>query len=93
MKALTAIVLALTTALASHAALLEFNLSPEGTDVAIGLSPENTVPPATNSMGSGDALGDGIIYDTETGILMLNIGYGESAGFTNLTGAVTLHFG
>ncbi len=77
------------TAMAAQAAVMQFDLSPEGTDIAVGLSPLNEVPAVTNSVGSGGELGEGIYYDTDAGILMLNIGYGAAAGFTNLTGAVT----
>jgi len=88
MKTTLGIIMA--TALASQAAVLQFDLSPDGTDVDVGLSPSNAVPAVTNSMGSGNELmGDGIFYDTDAGLLMLSIGYGSAGGFTNnLTGGV-----
>ncbi|MCU0771872.1 MAG: CHRD domain-containing protein [Verrucomicrobia bacterium] len=81
----------LASAAACQALVLEFDLSPEGTDQALGLSPSNAVPAVTNSIGAGNELGEGIYLDTDTGILMMNFGYGSAGGFTNnLTGAVTL---
>jgi len=85
--------LILFTAWSAHAAIVDFNLSPPGTDSAVGLSPLNEVPPATNSVGSGGELPPGIFLDTVTRQLGFAIGYGSSAGFTNLTGAATaMHF-
>lgn len=90
MKIIKSIPFLIATAVAAQAAVVEFDLSPTGTDAAVGLSPLNVVPAVTNSVGTGDELGEGITYDTELGLLMLNIGYGAAAGFTNLTGAATL---
>jgi len=82
------IIVFMASALATQAALVEFDLSPPGTDAADGLSPLNEVPAATNSTGSGGELvGDGIVYDTDTGMLSLAIGYGSALQFENLTGA------
>lgn len=78
------------TALAAQAAVLEFDISPPGSDAAVGLSPLNEVPAVTNSMGSGgELIGYGVFYDTDAGLLMLSLGYGQAAMFTNLTGEVT----
>jgi hypothetical protein len=76
-------------ALSSQAALIQFQLSPPGTDQAVGLSPSNQVPVVTNSTGSGDAISGGIVFDTTTLTLHLDIGYGSAAGFSNLTGVPT----
>lgn len=73
----------------THAATLDFNLSPPGTDNAVGMSPQNEVPPATNSIGSGNEIGPGITFDTQTLQLNLAIGYGSAFGFDNLTGPIT----
>jgi hypothetical protein len=79
-------------ALSSHAALVQFNLSPHGTDVAVGLSPSNQVPAVTNSTGSGDAISGGIVLDTDTLVFGFAIGYGSAAGFTDLSGApIAMH--
>ena len=72
-------------ALSSHAALIHFQLSPPGADQAVGLSPSNQVPLVTNSIGSGDAISGGIVFDSTTLTLYLDIGYGSAAGFSNLT--------
>ncbi|TAK93444.1 MAG: CHRD domain-containing protein, partial [Verrucomicrobia bacterium] len=85
--------LCLFTALTSVAAIVDFNLSPPGTDKAVGVSPLNEVPPATNSVGSGGELPPGIFLDTNTRQLGFAIGYGSSAGFTDMTGPATaMHF-
>jgi CHRD domain-containing protein len=78
--------LLLMATLSSQAALIHFDLSPPGTDVAVGLSPSNQVPVVTNSTGSGNTISAGIILDTDTSILQVAIGYGSAAGFTDLTG-------
>jgi hypothetical protein len=79
--------LALFSAVVStNAAITYFDLSPAGTDVAVGLSPSNQVPAVTNSTGSGDAISGGIAFDSDTHVLQVAIGYGSAAGFTDLTG-------
>ena len=72
-------------AVIAQAEIIQFNLSPAGTDAAVGLSPLNEVPAATNSTGSGNEISAGISFDTDTSILTLALGYGSAAGFTNLT--------
>lgn len=93
MKILPVFALALGLATA-QAAVVDFDLSPAGTDNAVGLSPSNEVPPATLSTGSGNEIGSGITLDTDTlqsNMLQLDlsIGYGSAFGFTDLTGPVT----
>src|SRR5688572_33335715 len=85
--------LILFAACSAHAAIVDFSLSPPGTDSAAGLSPLNEVPAVTTSTGSGGELSPGIFLDTVTGQLGFAIGYGSSAGFTDLTGPATaMHF-
>jgi hypothetical protein len=79
----------LSAALSSQAAIVYFDLSPAGTEAALGLSPSNQVPPAANSTGSGNAISGGIALDTASDVLQVAIGYGSAAGFTDLTGAAT----
>src|SRR5436190_7470367 len=80
------------TACLSHAAIWKFDLSPPGTDRAVGMSPSNEVPVVTNSAGSGNEIGNGITFDTSTLTLSLSIGYGSAYGFSNLTGpAILMH--
>ena len=69
------------------AAIVEFDLSPAGTDDAVGLRPANEVPAVVSSTGSGNAISGGIFFDTETSTLTFALGYGAAAGFTNLSGA------
>ena len=73
----------------SQAAPVDFDLSPPGTDSAVGLSPTNEVPAVTNSTGSGGEISGGITFDPTNGVLNLAVGYGSAAGFSNLTGAAT----
>src|ERR1051325_6528169 len=73
-------------------AIVNFDLSPAGTDSGIGLSPLNETPPATNSLGSGNEIGTGITFDTDTLTLNLSLAYGSAFGFSNLTGpAIAAH--
>src|SRR5438094_3205807 len=86
------LVLLVAATLSAQAAQIRFALSPPGTDAAVGLSPSNEVPIVTNSTGSGNIVGPGIVFDTDTSILHLSIGYGSDAGFTDLTGVpVAMH--
>jgi hypothetical protein len=76
----------------AQAAILKFDLSPPGSDSAVGLSPLNETPPVTNSLGSGNEIGTGITFDTDTLTLNLSLGYGTAFGFTDLTGpAIAAH--
>ena len=70
-------------------AVILFELSPAGTDNAVGLSPLNEVPAVLNSTGSGNTNGAGITFDTGTLTLNLSLGYGSALGFSDLTGAAT----
>jgi hypothetical protein len=79
----------LSSAALCQAALIPMGLSPAGSDAGTGLSPANVVPAVTNSTGSGGAISGGLVFDTDTSMLMLTIGYGSAAGFTDLTGAAT----
>jgi hypothetical protein len=72
-------------ALSTHAAQIQFALSPAGTDNAVGLSPLNEVPAVTNSTGSGNTISGGIVFNTDTSILHVEVGYGSAAGFSDLT--------
>jgi hypothetical protein len=74
----------------SPAAVVQFDLSPPGTDVAVGLSPSNEVPAAVGSTGSGNETLTGVSLDTASSRLTFNIGYGSAFGFTDLTGPATL---
>jgi len=73
----------------SPAALIPLGLSPAGTDAATGLSPSNEVPPVVNSAGSGGPISGGLLFDSDTRTLVLTVGYGAAAGFTDLTGPAT----
>jgi hypothetical protein len=86
--AATTLAMFLTASLA-QAEIIEFDLSPAGSSAAVGLSPANEVPPVLASTGSGNEISGGITFDTTTSTLSFAMGYGSSAGFTNLTGVPT----
>ena len=83
------LVLLVAATLSTQAAQIQFALSPPGTDAAVGLSSSNEVPVVTNSTGSGNTIAGGIVFDTDTSTLNVNVGYGSAAGFTDLTGEAT----
>src|SRR5205823_2500293 len=89
MKKHLCILALLSAALASQASVITLQLSPAGTGQALGLSPANVVPAVSNSFGSGNTISGGITLDTTTSNLTFVIGYGSSAGFTDLTGPAT----
>lgn len=86
MKKIHILAILLGTVLSSPAGLVYFDLSPPGSDAAVGLSPSNEVPAVTNSTGSGDGISGGVVFDTNTLVLQVAIGYGSAAGFADLTG-------
>lgn len=71
------------------ATIIDFDLSPAGTSAAVGLSPANEAPVPASGTGSGNSISGGITFDTTTSKLTFAIGYGSSAGFTDLTGPAT----
>lgn len=84
------ILLAFASTLAfSGATILEFDLSPAGSDNAVGLRPANEVPAVLTSTGSGNSISGGFTFDTANSTLTFAVGYGTAAGFTNLSGAAT----
>ena len=83
------LLLMLAGTMVCHANLVPFALSPAGSSAAVGLSPQNVVPAVTNSTGSGGPISGGIVFDTATFKLHFAVGYGLSAGFSNLTGPAT----
>lgn len=54
-----------------------------------GLLPGN-ISPATNSNGSGDIGSTGIVFDTDTNTLNIDVEWGSENGYSDLTGEVTL---
>jgi len=85
MRAQLLSVLFLTVACFGRADIVEFDLSPPGSGVGIGLHPENEIIPGFSN-GSGNEIGSGIFLDTGTRMLTLNFAYGSAFGFTDLTG-------
>lgn len=77
--------LLLISAICGRAAIVEFDLSPPGTDSGIGLHRLNEVIPGASN-GSGNEIGAGIFFDTGTRLLTLNLAYGSAFGFSDLTG-------
>jgi hypothetical protein len=80
----------LFTASLVQAEIIEFDLSPAGSDTAVGLSPANEVSLPVPSTGSGNEISGGITFDTSNSTLSFSIGYGSSTGFTDLTGIPTV---
>ncbi len=70
----------------ARADLIEFVLTGNG---GMGLLPENVTPP-TDSMGSGGIGASGIIFDTETSNLHVEVRWGSEYGYGDLTGPVTM---
>ncbi len=64
----------------AQASIIQFNLI--GT-AGSGLLTGNE--PAVSSGGSGGEIGAGITFDNATNLLSLNVGWGSSQGFTNLS--------
>ena len=89
MKKHIAVIMSLALGVAAQAKTVQFDLSPAGTDAAIGLSPLNEVPARTNSTGSGGEISAGISYNTDTAVMTLALGLGSVAGFTDLTAPAT----
>src|SRR5947209_12950918 len=88
----SAFVLLLISVLSSQAAIVQFHLSPAGTDTAVGLSPSNQVPRANGSRGSGNEISGGIVFDTDSSKLAIAVGFGSAAGFSDLSGpAIAMH--
>jgi CHRD domain len=87
MKKIFAILL--SSAAICQASLIPMGISPSGTDAAIGLNPSNEVPAVSNSTGSGGSISGGLVFDTDSSSLMVTVGYGSAAGFTDLTGPAT----
>ena len=79
MKAILTAVVSLAFALQSNAALFNFDL--QGI-AGFGLLPGNE-PIATG--GTGGEIGAGVFYDNVAKLLTVNIGWGSSQGFTDLT--------
>lgn len=76
--------LLLASCLPGNAAILEFHLSPAGTDVATGLSPLNEVPPPFVSDASGTESPGSVYFDTEASTLSFAFAYDHLS--TPLTG-------
>jgi len=51
---------------------------------------DNENPSAVSTSATGGEVGAGISYDDVSNILTVNVGWGSGAGFTNLSGAVTV---
>jgi len=81
--------LLLSTVVLTQAAVYRFDLSPPGTDVAVGLSSSNEPAGITNSSGSGNEISGGISFNTSNSTLTFAIGFGSAAGFTDLSAPAT----
>ncbi len=84
-KIITSSMAALALATSAHAATIPFDLSGAG---GIGLRGSNEVPAVVGG-GSGGEVGAGITFNDVTLLLTLNLAWGATNGFTNLTGNAT----
>ena len=85
-KLITSLVAAFALASSAHAAAITFDLQGRS---GIGMRFNNENPASASGSGTGGKILSGIIYDTVSKILTLNVGWGSGKGFTDLTGAVT----
>jgi len=79
----------LVAGLTVNATVIEFHLSPSGTDTAEGLSPLNVVPQAAGSVAGGAELPGSLYFDTDNSTLTIGLGYGEMFGYGNLSTPLT----
>jgi len=84
-----AAILLLSTVALTQAAVYRIDLSPPGTDVAVGLSSSNEPAGITNSSGSGSVISGGISFNTSNSTLSFAIGFGSAAGFADLSAPAT----
>ncbi len=86
MKLLSTLIIAAALAPAiSHATVFNFDLLGKG---GAGLIAGNENISVTGTPGTGGEIGSGITFDDVTNILSINIGWGTTNGFTNLTSDV-----
>ena len=85
-RIVAALCLLLVFACSTSADQVEFFLTGAAGD---GLLPGNIAPPTT-STGSGGIGGTGIILDTDTNIISIDIEWGSENGYSDLTGEVVL---
>lgn len=81
-RVLASVVLSLLAWSGSSASTLFFDLKGTG-----GTGLLNTNEPASPSGGTGGEIGAGIFYDDVSNLLTLNVGWGSSQGFTDLSSA------
>lgn len=71
----------------AHSAIVLFDIQGKA---GFGMLSGNENTAITGTPGSGGEVGAGISFNDVTNILTLNVGWGSGAGFTNLTGNVTI---
>jgi hypothetical protein len=81
-----AVIAAAAAGPSASAGIIEFDLMGNG---GSGMLTTNENPPATGT-GSGGEVGAGIFYDDLINQLTINVGWGSGAGFSDLTGNVTV---
>ncbi|MEQ1853205.1 MAG: CHRD domain-containing protein [Chthoniobacteraceae bacterium] len=86
MKTLLTSIVSLALALQASAALIPFNLQGQA---GSGLLSGNETGAVAGTPGSGGEIGAGITFDDVSKVLTINVGWGTSNGFTNLTGAIS----
>lgn len=78
--------LALLASSPVHATTIQFSLVGKG---GIGLIAGNETSTVTGSTGTGGQINGGITFDDVTKVLTLNVGWGVTKGFANLSGNAT----
>ncbi len=82
MKTQLVLTLALLTTCSLHAATIKFNLIGKGGQ---GLLSSNETSTISGTPGKGGLTGAGISFDDVTKVLTINVGWGTSKGFSNLS--------
>ena len=82
MKTPLVLTFALLTACSLHATTIRFNLIGKGGQ---GLLSSNETGTISGTPGKGGLTGTGITFDDVTKVLTINVGWGATKGFTNLS--------
>ncbi len=86
MKKLLLAAVALACTSSAHAAIIQFDILGKG---SAGLSSTNENVVVTGIPGTGGEFGAGVFFNDITKILTINVAWGSSNGFTDLTGNAT----
>ena len=85
-RGMVVLVVFLSLAVSAKGAMIPFDLAGAG---AAGLSGANIVPTPVVGGGTGGEFGVGILFNDSTNVLTVNVRWGSTNGFANLTGNAT----